>query len=200
MRIIGLTGGVGSGKSLAAEILQKITGARLLVADELGHVAMVKDTIGYQKILDAFGEKVLSPNGEIDRKKLADMVFADRERLQQLNDIVHPLVKDYLSHYIRERRKQEGTMILENAIMFETGCDKFCDQVWYVWVPEEVRVQRLQESRGYSREKCEAIMAQQMQEASFRNRCQKTIKNTGSVEELEETLKTCWRNLQMEFL
>lgn len=195
MQVIGLTGGVGSGKSLAAELLRKISGAELLIADDLGHVAMEKDTVGYGRILDTFGHTILSGDGEIDRKKLGDMVFDDRERLMQLNQIVHPLVKEYLAGYIRERKERQGTIILENAIMFETGCDKLCDQVWYVWVPKQMRIQRLQESRGYSREKCEAIMAQQMQEEIFQRRCHRTIKNDDSVDALEEKLKRLWKDM-----
>lgn len=195
MQVIGLTGGVGSGKSLVAALLQKISGAELLIADELGHVAMEKDTVGYQKILAAFGHRILSHDGEIDRKKLGDVVFDDRDRLMELNQIVHPLVKEYLAGYIRERKEKQGFIILENAIMFETECDKLCDQIWYVWVPRQMRIQRLQESRGYSREKCEAIMAQQMQDEIFQRKCHRTIKNDDSVEALEERLKKIWREM-----
>lgn len=195
MQVIGLTGGVGSGKSLVAALLQKISGAELLIADKLGHVAMEKDTVGYEKILAAFGHRILSHDGEIDRKKLGDVVFDDRDRLMELNQIVHPLVKEYLAGYIRERKEKQGFIILENAIMFETECDKLCDQIWYVWVPRQMRIQRLQESRGYSREKCEAIMAQQMQDEIFQRKCHRTIKNDDSVEALEERLKKMWREM-----
>jgi len=190
MGVIGLTGGVGSGKSLAAEILRDITGGELLIADHLGHVAMEKGNPGYARILETFGEGMLSPDGQIDRKKLAELVFQDEEGLNQLNRIVHPLVKGYLEERIAAKREEEGVIILESAILFETGCDRLCDEVWYVWVPEQVRIQRLRESRGYSREKSRAIMAQQMGEEAYRSRCQKIIRNDGSVEELETALES----------
>lgn len=189
MRVIGLTGGVGSGKSLAAEILRRITGGELLIADDLGHLAMRKGTEGYRRIVDAFGECILSDNGEIDRRKLGEQVFGREDLLRELNGIVHPQVISYIKNYIAEREALGGLIILESAILFETGCEELCDEVWYVWVPEQVRIRRLQESRGYSREKCEAIMAQQMQEEEYRDRCSHMIRNDGSVEELEETLR-----------
>lgn len=189
MRVIGLTGGVGSGKSLAAEILRRITGGELLIADDLGHLAMRKGTEGYRRIVDAFGECILSDNGEIDRRKLGEQVFGREDLLRELNGIVHPQVISYIKNYIAEREALGGLIILESAILFETGCEQLCDEVWYVWVPEQVRIRRLQESRGYSREKCEAIMAQQMQEEEYRDRCSHMIRNDGSVEELEETLR-----------
>lgn len=189
MQVIGLTGGVGSGKSLAAEILQKITGGELLIADHLGHLLIRKGTEGYERVLDAFGEEILSAGGEIDRGKLAEKVFGREDLLQQLNGIIHPQVVSYIEDYIAVKKAFGETIILESAILFETGCEKFCDEVWYVWVPEQVRIRRLQESRGYSREKCQAIMAQQMQEEEYRDRCSHTIRNDGSVEELEEALR-----------
>ena len=194
MRVIGLTGGVGSGKSLAAEILRRITGGELLIADNLGHLTMRKDTEGYGRIVDAFGECILSDDGEIDRRKLGEQVFGREDLLEKLNGIVHPQVVSYIEKFIVERKALGGTIILESAILFETGCEKFCDEVWYVWVPEQVRIRRLQESRGYSREKCEAIMAQQMPEEEYRDRCSHMIRNDGSVEELEEALRARYFN------
>lgn len=189
MRVIGLTGGVGSGKSLAAELLREMTGGELLIADHLGHVAMEKGTSGYREILEAFGEEILSSDGQIDRKKLGELVFQDGEKLERLNGIVHPIVVRYLEERIAARRGEDGIMVLESAILFETGCHGLCDEIWYVWVPEQVRLQRLRESRGYSEEKCRAIMAEQMGEEEFRSRCHKVIRNDGGVEDLRRRLE-----------
>ncbi len=193
MRVIGLTGGVGSGKSLAAELLREMTGGELLIADRLGHVAMEKGTPGYRQILKAFGEEILLPDGQIDRKRLGELVFGDGEQLERLNGIVHPIVMKYLEDRIAARRDEEGIMVLESAILFETGCDRLCDEVWYVWVPEQVRLGRLRESRGYSEEKSLAIMAEQMGEEEYRSRCDQIIRNDGSVEELRTILGTIAR-------
>lgn len=189
MRVIGLTGGVGSGKSLAAELLREMTGGELLIADHLGHVAMEKDTSGYRQILETFGEDILCPDGQIDREKLGELAFRDGDKLERLNGIVHPIVMAYLEERIAARRQEEGVMVLESAILFETGCHRLCDEVWYVWVPEQVRLGRLRESRGYSEEKSRAIMAEQMGEEEFRSRCHKVIRNDGTVERLRGRLE-----------
>lgn len=193
MKVIGLTGGVGSGKSLAAHLLQEMTGAHLLIADELGHVAMEKGSGGYKEIIREFGEDILAEDGTIDRGKLASLVFAGEERLAVLNAIVHPRVKAYLQDYIAKRRSEEGLIILESAIMFESGCDILCDEIWYVCVPENLRRERLKESRGYSREKSQSIMDRQLSEEVFRQRCQIIIENTGTVEKLKEVLREACR-------
>lgn len=192
MRVIGLTGGVGSGKSLAAELLREMTGGELLIADHLGHVAMEKDTSGYRQILETFGEDILCPDGRIDREKLGELAFRDGDKLERLNGIVHPIVMAYLEERIAARRQEEGVMVLESAILFETGCHRLCDEVWYVWVPEQVRLGRLRESRGYSEEKSRAIMAEQMGEEEFRSRCHKVIRNDGTVERLRGRLENAF--------
>lgn len=192
MRVIGLTGGVGSGKSLAAELVREMTGGELLIADQLGHVAMERGTSGYREILEVFGEEILSSDGQIDRKKLGELVFRDGDKLERLNRIVHPIVIRHLEERIAARREEAGIVVLESAILFETGCHRLCDEIWYVWVPEQVRMRRLRESRGYSEEKSLAIMAEQMGEEEFRSRCHKVIRNDGSMEELRRRLEAAF--------
>ena len=176
MYVIGLTGGVGSGKTAAAGKLAELVGAKLLIADELGHVVMEKGAEGYHKIVDAFGSRILDNQGNIDRKMLSGIVFGNPESLERLNEIVHPAVKSYLKEYIDRRRK-------------ETGCDELCDEVWYVYVPPEVRMERLAVNRGYTEEKSMAIMQQQLAEEEFRKRCKHEIWNGGSVQELENGIR-----------
>lgn len=189
MRVIGLTGGVGSGKTAVAYKLAELLDAEVLIADELGHHVMEKNTAGYDEIVKAFGTGILDGQGAICREKLAELVFADRKALQRLNQIVHPAVRAYLKEYIDSRRKEEGYLILETAIMFETGCDALCDEIWYVYVPENIRLERLAKNRGYSHEKSRAIMQEQLSEEEFRRRCGKEIANDGSMEELDTGLR-----------
>ncbi len=188
MYVIGLTGGVGSGKTVAAHQLAKITKAELLIADELGHLVMQKGKKGYRQIIDVFGEKVLDKQGEIDRNQLSSIVFSNAEALRQLNGIIHPAVKEYITEYIAARKGQKGLLILETALMFETGCDTLCDEIWYIHVPPEIRKERLKKHRGYSSEKSESIMKRQLQEEAFLNRCPKVIENDKSIEELVNKL------------
>lgn len=192
MHVIGLTGGVGSGKTVAAHMLAEILSAELLISDELGHVVMQKGEAGYQKIVETFGTEILDEQGEIVRDRLSKVVFADAEALKQLNQIIHPAVKEYLKNYIEQRKEREGWLVLETAIMFETGCDALCDEVWYVYVSPETRRKRLELGRGYSIEKTDAIMEKQMSEDEYRNRCQQVIANEGDEQELRARLLQCF--------
>jgi dephospho-CoA kinase len=193
MYVIGLTGGVGSGKTVAAHKLAQIAGAELLIADELGHLVMKKGEKGCQSIVQAFGTGILDEQGEIDRSSLSKLVFHDRKALERLNQIVHPAVFAYLKEYLAARKEQKGYVILETAIMFETGCDALCDEIWYIYVPSAVRRERLAQNRGYSEEKSNAIMQKQLSKEEFAQRCSQIIRNDGSIEELEEKLKESFR-------
>lgn len=189
MYVIGLTGGVGSGKTVVAHKFAEITGAHVLLADELGHLVMEKGEKGYLEIVRVFGKEILDEEEKISREALAGIVFTDEGQLQKLNQIIHPAVKEYIQDYVEEHRAEEGFLVLETAIMFETGCDTLCDEVWYVYVPEEIRMERLAKNRGYSREKSQSIMKQQLSEREFRRRCKQTVCNDGNLEMLEQNLR-----------
>lgn len=189
MKVIGLTGGVGSGKSLAAQLLKEEFHARLLISDNLGHVAMEPGSAGYQQILKRFGKGILSEDGSINREALAAVIFQDEEARKDLNGIIHPVVLDYIKKYIDKRKEQQGIIILESAILFESGCTAFCDEIWYVRVSPEIRKRRLAENRGYSEEKSASIMEKQLSEKEFLARCQVVIENNGTKEELLEQIR-----------
>lgn len=190
MYVIGLTGGVGSGKTVAANILAEIAGAEVLIADELGHRVMKKGEAGYQKIVECFGmADILDEQGEIARDRLSALVYSNEAALAKLNGIIHPAVKSYLEEYIGEHRKETGYLVLETALMFETGCDLLCDEVWYIYVPSPLRKERLASGRGYSEQKSNGIMRKQFSEEEFFNKCHCVIKNDGSLLELEQQLR-----------
>ena len=188
MYVIGITGGVGSGKSLVANKLKELYNAELLIADELGHIVTMPGDLGYQKIKERFGEDIIDKEGFIDRKKLADIIFNDDNARKDINAIVHPEVMSYIEKYISERKDKKGYIILETAIMYETGCDKFCDEVWYVYVPADIRIERIKENRGYSYDKSCAIIKKQKSDNYFIERADFVIDNSGSIEELEQKL------------
>lgn len=196
MYVIGLTGGVGSGKTVVAHKFAELAKADMLIADELGHLVMEKDTKGYHKIVEAFGEEILDEQGAISRERLSAIVFSNHEALKRLNEIIHPAVKEYMREYIAQRKDKEGYLILETAIMFESGCDALCDEVWYVYVPVELRMERLKKNRGYSEEKCRSIMNKQLLEEEFRRRCKHEVRNDGSMEALEQELRSVFATLQ----
>ena len=191
-RVIGITGGVGSGKSTALMLLKEKYDAYICMADELGHRAMDQGTGAYIQIVKQFGPDILACNGEINRNALADIVYHDEGRLHCLNRIIHPYVK-------REIRKQmercpARLFVLETAILFETGCDRLCDEVWGVIAGDEIRIARLMESRGYSREKAESIMRQQMGSGELAERCDVVLVNDGDRQELLDPLENVLEN------
>lgn len=180
MFVLGITGGVGSGKSLVAKRISKKYNANLLIADKLGHVVMKPESLGFKKIICRFGENIVGSDGTIDRKKLADIIFNDDSAREELNSIIHPEVMSYIRQYIDDRKDMNGIIIVETAIMYETECDKLCDEIWYVYVPADIRIKRLSASRGYSEEKSRAIIESQKPDKFFIDRADKIIDNAGS--------------------
>lgn len=189
MKVIGLTGGVGSGKSLAAQILKEECRAELLIADDLGHLAMEPGTKGYRQIIERFGRQILNQDGLVDHEALSLVIFRDEQARTDLNGIIHPAVLEYIKKYIQERKSLDGMIILESAILFETGCDRFCDQIWYVHVSDEIRRERLADNRGYTIEKTESIMSKQLSVQEFYSRCNVVVENDGTKEDLTEQIR-----------
>lgn len=181
--VIGIAGGVGSGKSTVLDILKRKYGAYICMADELGHRAMNKGTEAYKKIQEIFGEGILSEEGEIDREALAQTVYGDDGKLEVLNSIIHPFVKEEIQEEIR-KYGDDRIFVLEAAILFETGCSELCDEVWGVITEDEIRIHRLMESRGYTRKKAESIMKKQMDNKRLAELCDHIIVNDGDMEEL----------------
>lgn len=196
MKIIGLTGSVGSGKTVVAHVFEQEFGAKVLIADEIGHLFMEPGAKGYQQILKEFGEEILNgeenvQNRRIDRNKLAKKVFQDPFSLQKLNQIIHPLVNQYLENMIKKERKQGKLpyLLIESALLLETGYEKICDEIWYVTAEDEIRRRRLKASRGYSDEKITAILKNQLPDGIFREKCKKILENNGDIAEISQQIK-----------
>lgn len=190
MKVIGITGGVGTGKSLVVALAEEKFYVKAVKADEVGHLAMEPGEASYHQIVTLFGTGILKEDQTIDRKKLAEIVFSDESRLEALNGIIHPFVRHYIENSIAEER-QKGEcryFIIEAAILLETGYQAICDEIWVVTAKEELRRQRLKESRGYSEEKITAIMKEQMPEEEFLKYADQMIKNNGEVENLKRKL------------
>lgn len=184
MRIIGITGGVGAGKSRVLDFLQEHYGASVYKADEVAKNLQKKGTACYDDIVAEFGREILDPEEELDRNKLAEIIFSDPQKLQRLNQIVHPAVREYLlSHIEEERKKQTQYMIIEAALLLEEGYDEICNEIWYIYASEEVRKERLMCSRGYGEEKVAQIMASQLSEDVFRSRCSASVENNRDFED-----------------
>ena len=183
MKIIGITGGVGAGKSTVLAYLEKKYNAFVIQADEVGHIVMEPGQECYQPVIDLFGKEVIKNDKTIDRKRVSDVVFGQPVFLTRLNGIIHPAVKQYILKSLEEqKRKGRKLCIVEAALFLEEHYQDFCDEVWYIYTDEEVRIQRLMESRGYTREKSLGIIGNQASEAYFRVPTDYVIENNGDLE------------------
>lgn len=191
MKIIGITGGIASGKSLITKILEDKYNAYIVNTDAIARKQMEPGGVGYLPVVAYFGDEILAEDKTIDRTKLSHIVFHDKEKLDKINNITHPLVLEEVQRQIEELRKAEQTpyVIIETALMIESGYDTACDEVWYVFSPEETRRRRLKEERKLSEEKIDAILRSQSSEEAFRSRFQKVIENTGDIGYLEQQIK-----------
>ena len=180
MKIIGLTGGVGSGKTQILEYLNDKYGATICQADKVAKHLQKKGTECYDQIVAYFGEDILDEKKELDREKIADIVFTDKAKLEALNAIVHPAVKEEIKKKIRhEERKNTNLFILEYALLIEDHYEEVYDELWYVYVKTEVRKNRLFYSRGYKESKIDDIMASQLTKEQFMKECDRVIDNNG---------------------
>lgn len=186
MKFIGITGGVGAGKSAILEYIAEHYNAKVMLADEIAHDLMMPGTKCYDTIKEAFGaEDIFLQDGSFDRLKMAQVIFSDETKREQMNGIVHPAVREYILE-VYEAEKTKGALdflILEAALLIEEHYDEICDELWYIYTSEENRRERLHENRGYSDEKIDGIFASQLTEEEYRRYCVKVIDNNGSVED-----------------
>ncbi len=186
MKFIGITGGVGAGKSAILSYIKEHFQAKVVLADDLAKSLMLPGTDCYREIQKAFEDlEVFDPEGQIDSEKMAKVVFSDAPRRQQLNDIVHPAVKREVMRMVSvEREKKEyDYFFFEAALLIEEEYDKLCDELWYIYTDETHRRQRLKAGRGYSDAKIDSIFASQQKESTFRAYCKVVIDNNGEPEE-----------------
>lgn len=181
--VLGITGGVGSGKSTIMALLREHFQAKTLLADEIGHKAMCPGEQPYKQIIAQFGESVCLPSGELDRNAIANIIYADDDKREQMNQIIHPYVLQTIRKQLQDW-KETPLVAVETAIMFESGCNRLCDKVWYVRADSEIRIQRLMDSRGYTRQKAEMIMATQMSDEEGMQKCDEVIDNSDSLEKV----------------
>ncbi|MCI9219058.1 MAG: dephospho-CoA kinase [Lachnospiraceae bacterium] len=181
MRFIGITGGVGSGKSEILGYIGKNYKCEIYLADEAAHLVKQPGTKAYETLLALLGRDIAGADGQIDKGVMADRIFADPDLLEQVNGIIHPAVKEFLLEKLDAARKAGQTefFFVEAALLIEGGYLALVDEMWYIYADEQVRRERLRASRGYSQEKIARIMASQLTEAQFRESCDFVIDNSG---------------------
>ena len=189
MKVIGVTGGVGAGKSEILNFIADNWNATVVEADEVGYLVMKPGKSCFAPIVELFGPAILQADGTLDRTKIAQMVFEDKELLEKLNAIVHPAVKKYIRKAIkREEENETDFFIVEAALLIEDKYDEICDELWYIYADEETRTERLMKNRGYSEEKVKSIFANQLSEDEFSEHCDFEIDNSGDFEDTKEQI------------
>lgn len=186
MLFVGITGGVGAGKSAILTYLSEHCNCRVMLADEIAHLLMEPGTGCYDKLRELFKEDaIFLQDGRIDRPKMAAVLFSDEEKREALNNIVHPAVKKYVLKQFR-KEKEAGRLdllVLEAALLIEEHYDAICDELWYIYTSEENRRIRLKANRGYSDGKIDSILKSQLPEETFRRFCAEEIDNNRTPED-----------------
>ena len=201
MKFIGLTGGVGAGKTTVLKAMKQMYRVRILIADEIAHEQMEPGTKCYKKLKEAFGGcDIWREDGSISRPKLAELLFTDEECRKTLNGIVHPAVKEYIIGEA-EKERQRGYydyVIVEAALLIEEHYDTICDELWYVYASAQTRKERLMADRGYSAQKVEQIFAAQLSDEIYRKYCSVVIDNDRDEQYVLEQIKQLYRHRSEE--
>lgn len=192
MLVIGLTGGIGTGKTEAA-LYMEFLGAALINADQVGHEAYTPHSEAWRQVVEAFGEGILQASGEIDRQSLGAIVFSDPEQLARLNGIMHPLMAGMVQDKIAGLRSEgTGVVVVEAALLFEAGWDSLVEEVWVTDSPEEAVIQRLSQRNGMTEEEARRRVSSQMDRAERLDRANFVIDNSSNVEAMQSAIDGLW--------
>ncbi|MBO5093012.1 MAG: dephospho-CoA kinase [Lachnospiraceae bacterium] len=181
MRVIGITGGVGCGKTKLLQYMKEHYNCRILMADDAAGRLQEPGEVCYEKIVALLGKEILQEDGHICKARMAERIFADKELLAAVNAVVHPAVRDYIVREIEAERTRGSVdfFFLEAALLIECGYETVVDEMWYIYAKEAVRRKRLKEGRAYSDEKIDGILRSQLPEHVYREHCRVVIDNSG---------------------
>ena len=193
MRVIGLTGGVGTGKSTVSQFLQDL-GAVLLDADKVGHESYLPNSLTWKDLVAAFGDGILQPDQQIDRKKLGAIVFSDPARLAQLNGIVHPRMREMMKQKLQDMKARSvKVVVLEAAILIEAKWTPLVDEVWVTAAPEQTVIQRVQKRNNWTEEQIRGRIKAQLPDAERRRHAQVIVDTDCTLDEVREKVKALWK-------
>ena len=196
MRIIGLTGGIASGKSLVTEQLVK-RGATVIDADKVGHAAYLKGSETFDAVVAEFGEEIVGADGEIDRKALGGKVFGDPAARRRLEGIVWPAMRTMMEAQLETLRAEDsGIVVIEAAVLIEADWLPIVDEVWVVSASPAVARKRLSERNGLNEEQAEARLQAQLTNDARRSYADVVIENDGTLEELTAAVDAAWSKLE----
>ncbi len=192
--IIGLTGGIAAGKSTVARILASL-GAYIINADKIGHNILEKNKNAYNDVIDEFGEIIVKNNGKIDRKKLGEIVFSDKDKLKKLENITHPYIIEEIKYETKEKIKDYHHLVLDVPLLFETGLENIVDITWVVVCSYEKQIERIAKRDGLSREEAKKRIASQMETSQKVKLADFVIYNNGNKKELNNKVLRKWRKI-----
>ena len=192
MLVIGLTGGIGTGKSEAARYMVSL-GAELIDADVVGHEAYAPNAEAWRRVVEVFGDGILGPNDEIDRRALGAIVFSDPEQLSRLNGIMHPLMAGMVQEKIDGFQGSGAeVVVVEAALLFEAGWDALVQEVWVTDSSEETVIQRLSLRNGMSEEEARKRVSSQMSREERLSRADIVIDNSSGLEAMRKAIDELW--------
>lgn len=180
MKVIGITGGVGAGKTALLNYIAEKYHCRILLADELAHKVKEPGEACYKELVRLLSPEILNEDGTIHKGKMAARIFESEDLLREVNSLIHPAVKKMILDEIAAAKAEEKIdfLFVEAALLIEDGYLDIVDEMWYIYAREEIRRGRLKESRNYSDEKIDAIMNSQLREEEFRKYCSVVIDNS----------------------
>ena len=196
MKVIGLTGGIGSGKSTVSQFLAEL-GATIINTDKIGHEVFKPDAEAWREVVAAFGEQVVAANGTIDRKKLGSIVFGNPEARARLNKIMHPRIYDLVKAQLEEYRRQgAGGVVLESPLLLEAGWTSLVDEVWVTIASEDSVLKRLKERTGLSEAESKARIRSQLPMEERIRYADVVIDTDCDLDKLKAKVEELWRKLQ----
>ena len=190
-RVIGITGGVGAGKSTILNFIQDHYKCRIIFTDDLAKELCISGEVCFEPLVDLLGRDVLSDDGEIDKAKMAEAIYRDSSLRIKVNDIIHPAVYDRILQIIKTEKEAGNIefLFIEAALLIECGYNKVVDEMWYIYADEPSRRIRLKASRGYTDERIDGILKGQLSEDEFRRGSDFVIDNSGSPEESFKSIR-----------
>ena len=191
MKVIGITGGVGAGKSTVLAMLKELCSCEVIVSDDVAKCIMAKGGPLTQEAERLFGSGAYLPDGELNKPLIASMIYGDDELLRRWNRAVHPAVNREIHEQIALAREsgRYDFVFVESALLIENGYENVCDEIWYIYADASVRRERLRASRGYDDAKTDGIMNSQLDDAQFRSHCDFVVDTGNGIENTKHILQ-----------